>query len=73
VRSSWGFRLCETDDSRCTCGAPKDTPGGMHHAYCPANPESRIHDPECARMNPRARPVADCDCQRALRQRRTDA
>lgn len=33
--------LCETDTSACTCGAPVDTPSGMHHDYCPTNPASR--------------------------------
>ena len=26
---------------KCTCGAPADTPNGMHHSYCPVNPASR--------------------------------
>lgn len=32
--------ICGTDGRNCTCGAPADTPGGMHHDYCPCNPES---------------------------------
>lgn len=60
-RASWGWHICETDDSNCTCGAPVSTPSGMHHAYCPTNPESRVHHPNCARIK-KARPVADCTC-----------
>lgn len=34
--------LCgNLDGRRCTCGAPADTPNGMHHTYCPVNPASR--------------------------------
>jgi hypothetical protein len=34
--------ICSTDDRDCNCGAPKDTPGGMHPVTCSANPASRV-------------------------------
>lgn len=34
--------VCTTDTRVCTCGAPADTPSGMHHDYCPTNPASRV-------------------------------
>lgn len=31
------FILCITKNG-CTCGAPADTPAGMHHDHCTVNP-----------------------------------
>lgn len=40
--------VCTTDTTSCNCGAPVNTPAGMHHDDCPTNPGSRLTDEQRA-------------------------